>query len=360
MSLKSIVAAPLLLLVIVWLMTLQEKDAFVKTAVRSSQSKASATADKDRPCDAPPAISLTHKTKTRKVSFVMYVGVEGTGHHPFQKMAMKIVDVPIRSGEVKNIMGNRFVKGLPHLNKTSGAHRPAPNSSTYDEFRLDRAARALDEVVKNNPDATTFGFADWSNPFSHMILSGVDPIDLYELTQRSVYDMDLRVLVLHRNTTEIIWSTTMGRSFDTVTAKVNEIYTSLITLAAQLKALPVCTWRVFDMTKYKYHPDEYITQLAKFYGKSLSKTRSVVKSVLRDPHAGHTDKLKSSDNETKISKYDTLWEPQDLDFVRDTFDRPAVRPLFDTFENPQHWLLTMFDSEKNGCNHCPTWQIPSQ
>lgn len=283
---------------------------------------------------------VTANETARKVSLLMYIGVEGTGHHLLQKLTGRLADTTFNTGKtpaLMEIMRQRFSKGKPGK---GGEHV----TDRLGNATIQRAAEEMDRIIDANSNSITFAFRDWSNPFSHNIFSGVDPIDLMDVARESRHDVALRLVIIHRNFTEVIWSTALSRKFESVTAKVNELYNAATVLNAQLGNIPLCYWRTFDFTKFKNHPQDYQKAFAQFFGKDLSIVQDVFSQVMRDPH-----KQQESDGET-VSKYDTLWEPQDLTFVRDTFERPHVVKLWERLMDERYDLLSSFD--KVGCGEC--------
>ena len=271
----------------------------------------------------------------RNVHLLMYIGVEGTGHHPMQSLTKLLADTvfnPQTANTLFRIMFKRFTKGMPndvHVNKG------------LVEASIANAAIEMDLVIDKYENSTTFAFADWSNPFSHKIFSGVDPLDLLDLSNQSRHNVRLSLIVINRNFTQIIWSTALRRKFDSVTAKVNEIYNAATVIDAQLAHVPLCNWRSFDFTDYKRHPHEYRQGFAKHFRKSMPVVEAAFEKVMPTPDPNKTVVIKPS-------KYDTLWTSEDLEYTRDTFERPLVVNLWERLAHPRYSLLSSFD--KVGCD----------
>eukprot|EP00545_Synedropsis_sp_CCMP1620_P001385 CAMPEP_0119028030 /NCGR_PEP_ID=MMETSP1176-20130426/38186_1 /TAXON_ID=265551 /ORGANISM="Synedropsis recta cf, Strain CCMP1620" /LENGTH=288 /DNA_ID=CAMNT_0006984081 /DNA_START=418 /DNA_END=1284 /DNA_ORIENTATION=+ len=269
----------------------------------------------------------------RRVHLITYIGLEGTGHHLLQTLTRTFADTVITADtRLYKILNTRFeksTKGVP----------PAVN-----DFSLDSAANDLDRIIDISPKSNVFALAAWSNPFGNKIFSGVDPIDMVELTNRSRHNVTLSLMILHRNFTKIIWSTAKSRKFASVSQKVIELQNSAIVLNAQLGETPLCSWRTFDIDDFPKRPHDYHVAFAKFFRVNDS---ARVESAFQKMES-HFVAPKSS-----TSKYDTLWAPGELMYVADAFDRPSLQKLWAKLTESRYNLLTDFDQV--GCSS-DTWK----
>lgn len=289
-----------------------------------------------------PKEGLDSANISRQVHLITYIGVEGTGHHLIQRILKSLVDTVFTSGNPKHrkffgMMSTRFQKS------TSGS--PGEHVSSQLVQSLDTAAAEMDLVIDGSPDSSTFAFADWSNPFSGLFFSGVDPIDLVELTNRSRHNVSLSVIVLHRNWTKIIWSTALSRKFGSVARKVNELKASATVINAQLASVPLCSWRTFDIEDYPRHQNEYDAAFAKFLHVDVSAVQSVFKSSMNK--FVEKDTIASGG---EASKYDTLWTAEDLSYVHDAFDRSLVAPSWGRLTDSRYKLIAGFDDVGCKCS----------
>ena len=273
----------------------------------------------------------------RKVRLLTYVGLEGTGHHMIQSLMRLLAQQNIRrTDSLWNDLNARFVRITEgdkgeHVGLVQGTNQTLPS--------LDKLATELDDYVDSHPGAHTFGLSHWSNPFSGHLFSGIDPIDLVEITTRSKHDMKLNILVVHRNFTRVIWSTALNRGFASVGKKVTELQNSAIVLNAQLAHIPRCVWRKFDFSDYLSSPQEYQAALAKFF--QIDDVSVVARAF---ELAGASSKIPDT------TKYDTLWTPEDLQLIDDYFYRPSVQNLYHHLTDPRYEILT--DYSKVGCPQC--------
>merc|ERR1711862_43714 len=165
------------------------------------------------------------------------------------------------------------------------------------------------------------------------------PIDLWEVTNRSSHHVTLNMIILHRNWTKVVHSTALVRKFGTVARKVNELKSSAIVLSAQLSKLPLCTWRTFDSDDYSTEQQEAFHEaFANYFQTSITRVNDVFEKHI------------SPQNKTK---YDTLWSPDDLLYVRDAFERHSVKHLWGLLTEHKYKLLTNFGEV--GCELCRSW-----
>lgn len=316
------------------------QDGFLKPLnVNDSFKETEVERDEGSMCDFAGVTGDKHAQGRRKVRLITYIGVEGTGHNLLQRMVNSLADTvfTVRSAtKLHKIMGTRFSK---YGGGKGGSHVPTELITS-----LDNASLEMDSIIDDNPNSTTFAFADWSNPFSRLPYSGVDPIDMVELSQGSRHDVSLSMIILHRNWTKIIWSTALRRGFASVAGKVNELYTSAVVLNAQLGRIPLCSWRTFDIGNYEEHPDEYDSSLARVFLVDVSR----VKAFMKDSRDRFVDN-KLSKGGANISKYDTKWTADDLLYVRNAFERPMVTKLWGRLVEPQYSLLASFDEVNCNC-----------
>lgn len=283
--------------------------------------------------------------QVRHVHLIAYIGVEGTGHHFVQGIFRSLADVIFSKKNPKTsaffqMMQSRFSgwSEIPRPERTNGSRHVAPSLVQP----IDEAAEAMDKVIEDSSNSSkVFAFADWSNPFSGRLFSGVDPTVLVELAEKSRHNVSLSVLVLHRNWTKIIWSTALRRNFgSSVAHRVIELKNAAMVLHAQLASVPLCSWRNFNMEDYPNHPEEYQQAFADYFHLSVNNVK----------HSFHSFRAANAtvSNRT-VSKYDTLWTKEDLAYVQDTFDGPLVASSMRRLTDPRHNLLAGFD--KVGC-HC--------
>ena len=126
---------------------------------------------------------------------------------------------------------------------------------------------------------------------------------------------------------------------------MNEIFSAATTLNAYLGSMPLCHWRTFDISAYKNSPKSYQHALARFFLKNVDIVASVLDSLFVDP--SHS---KSKGNSSLVSKYDTLWEEQDLFLVRQTFQRLNPLQMWTHLNDPRYAVTS--DFALVGCGEC--------
>jgi hypothetical protein len=267
-----------------------------------------------------------------------YIGLEGTGHHLIQKLSSALAENVITSRtapKLYRMLHTRFSKSIAG---NAGEHVPSAIVTS-----LDVVAFEFDKFIDSSPLTSVFAFRDWSNPFEGRIFSGVDPTDLMELAEGSRHNVSVSLLILHRNFTKVIWSTALSRKFGSVAKKVNELQNSAIVLNSHLGGVPLCSWRTFDIGDYSKHKDDYNAGLAKYFHVNVSR----VEFEMKNSEA----KIGAAPHQSNHSKYDTLWTPEDLLYVKDAFQRSSTKHLWERLTESRYSLRT--DYADVGCD-C-TW-----